>query len=278
MTTAGKWMFIIGLILSIIAAGAAIWGVSRTVDVAQRMESQSVRLTSPQTVAMEQGDSRMVLNDVGAGSTSCTVTLPDGTQTDLEAPDATQDQIMQDAQMEIVGVHTAQTAGEYEFSCEGGDAMLTPGISMNDLGGAVAAGLGLLALLPLGLLTLIGLILWLVGRGRDKKALQTPVGSSGSGYAYGPDQGYGGPPRDDLQQGRAPGYGPPQDGYGQTSGGYGQSQRYGQVPPPPPQGYGQPTGKGDPYATGSGDPYATGGQQPGQGDADRDWRDRDDRA
>lgn len=262
MTTAGKWMFIIGLILSIIAAGAAIWGVSRTVDVAQRMESQSVRLTSPQTVAMEQGDSRMVLNDVGAGSTSCTVTLPDGTQTDLEAPDATQDQIMQDAQMEIVGVHTAQTAGEYEFSCEGGDAMLTPGISMNDLGGAVAAGLGLLALLPLGLLTLIGLILWLVGRGRDKKALQTPVGSSGSGYAYGPDQGYG----------------QTSGGYGQTSGDYGQSQGYGQVPPPPPQGYGQPTGKGDPYATGSGDPYATGGQQPGQGDADRDWRDRDDRA
>ena len=72
--------------------------------------------------------------------------------------------------------------------------------------GVLAAGLGLLALLGFGFLTLIGLILWLVGRNRDKKAMDGPGGygySTSSGY--GQSQGYGAPP--------SPGYG--QQGYGQ---------------------------------------------------------------
>lgn len=205
MTTAGKWMFIIGLVLAVLAGIVAAWGVSRTVDMAQQMESESVPLAGgAQTVTMEQGDTRMVVTESGASSLSCTVTLPDGSTTSLDGGDTMADTAVQDSDFGLVGTYTATTAGEHRFECEGGgDAMLTPGFGAAQLGGIIAASLGFLALLPLGLLALVGLILWLVGRSRDKKALQGP--------------GYGQPP-----------YG--QQGYGQQ--GYGQQPGYGQTPPP----------------------------------------------
>lgn len=259
MTTAGKWMFIIGLVLSLLAAGAAAWGISRTVEFAKRMDADSLSLTSPQTVAMEQTDSRMVFSD-GNDAVSCTVTLPDGSEQPLETPDAATRDALQDAEGAVVGSFTAQTAGDHTFACEGGEAMLAPNLSAGDLGGLAAAGLGMLALIPLGLLTLIGLILWLVGRSKDRRALMAPVGSSGYGYtgdssSYGqapgyPQQGYGGTAY--PQQGSGGGTAYPQQRSGGSTAypqqGYGSSQPSPGSYPPPPAGAGQqPTGS--PYDT-----------------------------
>lgn len=281
MTSAGKWMFIIGLVLTVLAGILAAWGVSRTVDLAQQMESESVALAGgPQSVTMEEGATRMVVTESGAAGISCTVTLPDGSTTSLSGGDAMADSALQDTEFGLVGTYTAATAGEHSFECEGGDAMLTPGFSGDQLGGIIAAGLGFLALLPLGLLTLIGLILWLVGRGKDRRALQQPVGPGGyGGHGHGYDgnssaygqtqdtpgwQGYG-------QQG--------QQGYDQGSGsqGYGQ-QGYGQgAPPPPSSGQSWPPpgeSSGGPSTT---DPYASppsGTDRPGGDGPDPDGRDR----
>ena len=159
MTTAGKWMFIIGLVLSVLAAIVFFWGLSRTIDFAQEMESESVSLaTGPQTVAMEADDIRLVLNDPSVGETTCTVTLPDGSEAPLSPPDSTQESAMQEAQMEVVGAYTAQAEGEHVYACEGGSPTLTPGLTAGVIGGVAATGLGLLALLPLGLLTIVGLL------------------------------------------------------------------------------------------------------------------------
>ena len=168
------------------------------------------------------------------------------------------DSALQDTEFGLVGTYTAATAGEHSFECEGGDAMLTPGFSGDQLGGIIAAGLGFLALLPLGLLTLIGLILWLVGRGKDRRALQQPVGPGGyGGHGHGYD-------------GNSSAYGQTQDTPGWQ--GYGQG-----APPPPSSGQSWPPpeeSSGGPSTT---DPYASppsGTDRPGGDGPDPDGRDR----
>lgn len=216
MTTAGKWMFIIGLVLSVITAGVMIWGFVQVVNAAEALESESTSLSSPQTVTMDSGESRFVLAE-SSGAVSCTVTQPDGTEQPLSQSDF--DDVAADGTTQtVVGGHSATTAGEHTFACEGGEARLSGPFGSAALIGAAAGGLALLALFPLGLITIIGLILWLVGRSRDKKQQQAPMHAGGPGYGapYG-QQGYG--PQDYGQQG----YGQPglQDSPGWTQPGAG---------------------------------------------------------
>lgn len=254
MTTAGKWMFIIGLVLSVITVGVIVWGFTQVLNATEALEGQNgVSLSSPQTVTMSEGEMRFVLAE-SASAITCTVTPPGGTeqplgQADLDGVPA------DDTSLSFVGGHSATTAGEHTFACEGGTAQLTPPIDPAFLIGGVALGLGFLALLPLGLVTIIGLILWLVGRSRDKKALQNPMHGGGPGYGapYG-QPGYGQPPYPGQQ-----GYG--QQGYGQQ--GQGQ-QGYGQAPYP-----GQPGQAGPQDTAGWGQP-GTGGQGPGSTSYDPD--------
>ena len=255
-------MFIIGLVLAIIAGITTAWGVSQTVKWATDMESESVSLAGgPQTVAMEQGDTRLVISEGSASGISCTVTLPDGTQTSLSTADPSQEDALAQTDGDLVGAHTAATAGDYQFACEGGAATLTPGFGAGQIGAFLAAGIGFIALVPLGLLALIGLILWLVGRGKDSRALQQPVGPGGYGGGQGYGQGYAG---DSSGYGRTEDYPQPgqqSHGYGAQPGpqsyaprpgeGHGGQPGLGQNPPPPPAGYGPPAGASpnDPYAS-----------------------------
>ena len=245
MTTAGKWMFIVGLVLSIIAAGVAIWGFSRAAGMVDDFSSDATSLQGGEaTVPMEEGDLRMVLDETGGSSTTCTVTLPDGSQGQLAADSSLEGGT---EGVTIVGTYQATTSGDHTFSCDGGSPALTPNLDFSAMIGAGVGAIAILGLFPLGLLTIIGLILWLVGRGRDNRAAAAPAG----GYGYGTDHAY------------------PQQGYGQPQQGYGQpDQEYGRAPedapqqgwgggsaPPPPgsqsqgQGYGQPQGDPDqPYS------------------------------
>lgn len=208
MTTAGKWMFIIGLVLSVLTGAVMVWGITQVVSGAQAMDRESVSLSSPQTVTMDTGESRFVLTN-SPDAVSCTVTLPDGSERALEQT-GVEDVATDETTADIAGGHTASTAGEHTFACEGGAAAELSGpVSSSFVIATGAAALGLLALIPLGLVTLIGLILWLVGRSRDKKALQAPVRAGGPGYGA----PYGQPGYDQQGYGQAP-Y-PGQQGYGQ---------------------------------------------------------------
>lgn len=212
MTTPGKWMFIIGLVLSVIAAVVMVWGFMQVVGGVQAMEEESISLSSPQTVTMETAESRFVLAS-SPGSASCTVTLPDGTERPLDQA-ASNDVPTDGTTADLAGGYTAETAGDHTFACEGGGTVELSGpFGTAFIIGAGVAGLALIALLPLGLVTIIGLILWLVGRSRDKKALQGPgygqpsYGQPGYGQPGYEQQGYGQQPY--------PGQQPPQQGYGQ---------------------------------------------------------------
>lgn len=250
MTTAGKWMFIVGLVLTIIAAAVVFWGFRSLAGYAASIENESTVMSDgTATVQMESGEVRLVVAE-GGEYPDCTVTLPDGSQTALDGSDEFAGTV-EGADVQMVGAHTATVSGEHTFSCEGtAQTSLTPPFSMSMVGAVLAAGLGFLALLPLGLLTIVGLILWLVGRNKDNKAMQNPVGPDGPhGYQQG---GYG-------QGGDEPGYQgqgyPQQGGYGQSGysqgpgqGGYSQGpgqSGYGQSPQdpyaaPPPDGRGEP--------------------------------------
>lgn len=245
LTTAGKWMFIIGLILSVLVGAVIAWGAVQGSRMISGFEDGETQMDGGQaTVAMEEGDMRFVSSTTTGETPTCTVTLPDGSETPLPG-DTMMDTGDPQVDAQIVGSYSATTAGQHTFTCEGGSTTLSPSISMSAIIGFGIAGVGILLLIPLLILTVVGLIMWLVGRGKDKRAEQEPPGGYGygTGHAY-PQQGYGQP-----QQGAA--YGQPQDqgypqapqqDYGQQGGqpGYGQG-----TPPPPPSGDGgTPT---DPY-------------------------------
>ncbi|MFK5645207.1 hypothetical protein ACI3ET_01645 [Ornithinimicrobium sp. LYQ121] len=237
MTTAGKWMFFIGLILSVITLGVGIWGITQAVNDFSDLEQSMVDVAADESVSVPMTDNstRMIFADAGSGA-SCTVTDPDGSSVAVGS-DSTFDQMASEEGLDLIGTFTSTQAGDYSVECTSA-VQVGPELRLADMLGAVAAGLAFLALVPLGLLTLLGLILWLVGRSKDRKA---ELGTSGYGYGPGrqpyPQQGYD-------QQGSSGQNYPPQ-GYGEQ--GYGQQgQSYPQDSPPPPQASGGSTT--DPYA------------------------------
>lgn len=248
MTTAGKVMFFIGLVLSVLALVAVAWGTAQTVRVAQTMADDTIMVSGETTVPMSEGGARMVMSEGGQDPT-CTVAAPDGSDLPVTQDTAFQDFV--DADLRVVGAFTANQTGDHTISCTDGTAQVTPELSAASVVGVIAAGLGLLALLGFGFLTLVGLILWLVGRSRDKKDMNGPGGygySTSSGY--GQNQGYGAP--------SSPGYGQQgydQQGYGQQ--GQGQGQSYGQ------QGQ-QPSGQAGTYDPGQTQQWGAPGQSDGQ--------------
>ena len=223
LTTAGKWMFIIGLVLSVVVGIGVAWGGVQGARMFSDFEDGGAPMDGgQQTVSMEEGDLRLVTAE-GGQTPTCTVTGPDGTESAL-SQDSTFDTGDPQVDAQVVGTYQATATGEHTFTCEGGTASLSPNISIGATVGLAVAAIGVLLLIPLLLLTGIGLILWLVGRSRDRKAASGPPG----GYGYGTGHAY-------PQQG----YGQPQDsGYPQAPG-----QGYGQGSPPPPPGQ-HPT---DPY-------------------------------
>lgn len=237
MTTPGKVLFFLGLLLSLVAVAVAVWGVTSTVRTASTMQADAIQVQqdTATTVPMEADRVRLILADPGT-EPSCTVAAPNGQDVPV-SQDPAFDAAAQEG-LVVVGTFTAQTAGEHTVTCDA-PAMISPSLGLSDVTGIVAAGIAFLALFPLVLLTLLGLVLWLVGRNRDKKAAL-----AASGYGTGPG-GYGTD---------AGGYDPrgydPRGGYQDTpppgSGGW-------QSSPPPPPGP-------------SSDPYAA----PRDPDADRD--------
>lgn len=235
LTTAGKWMFIIGLILSILVGAVIAWGAFQGSQMISGFEDGETQMEGGQaTVAMEEGDMRFVSSTTTGETPTCAVTLPDGSEAPL-SNDSMMDTGDPQVDAQIVGSYSATTAGEHTFTCEGGSTTLSPSISMSAIIGFGIAGVGILLLIPLIILTVVGLIMWLVGRGKDKRAAQEPPGGYGygTGHAY-PQQGYGQPQDQGYPQA-------PQQGYGQQGSG---QQGYGQGTPPPPSGNGEPT---DPY-------------------------------
>jgi hypothetical protein len=259
MTTAGKVLFFLGLALSVIAVIVGLWGLNRAIQDFSQMEADAFPVQGETAVPMDEGDVRFILADEGTDPT-CSVTDPSGSDLPVTS-DGTLDTAAAQEGATVVGMFTAAEAGEHTVACDAA-AQVSPALSFSDAVGVGAAGLAFLSLFPLGFLTLLGLVLWLVGRNRDKNAAAGPGGygySTSSGYGaqeYGAQeygQGYGTP-----GQGSDQGYGAPGQGYG------GRSPEQGWGTPPPPPG----------PSTGS--PYASPPPPPGSDTGQRDEGERRD--
>jgi hypothetical protein len=247
-------LFFVGLVLSVIAVIVLVWGVSRAIQDFGAMADDAQPVEGTATVAMEADDIRFILAPQDTDP-ACSVTGPSGTDVPVESDSPIEDAAASGEGITVVGAFTATEAGEHTVTCDTA-AQLSPALDIGDAVGIGAAGLAFLSLFPLGFLTLLGLVLWLVGRNRDKKAALGP-----GGYGYSTSSGYGAAEAGYGNQG----YGTSDQGYGTSDQGYGPSdQGYG-TPPPPGVSTGRPGGS--PYGA---PPPPGNDPAQGAGDEDRD--------
>lgn len=144
---------VIGVVMAVIGFGGAVSG----------LDDLEVFDSGSGTISAEAGDSLQIYVEEGAPVPSCTVDGPSvGEGTSQNSTAGTNE-----ATWVSVDSFTAETAGEYMITCDGGPIAVGPPISV----GGIFAGLGgiLLAIVggALGLLLLaIGVILLIVRRSR----------------------------------------------------------------------------------------------------------------
>jgi hypothetical protein len=220
-------MFLIGLVLSVITLGIGIWGITQAVNDFSDLEQSMVDVAADDATAvpMAANSTRMIFAESGSAA-SCTVTDPDGASVEVGS-DATFDQMASEDGMDLIGTFRSTDAGDYSVECTSA-VQVGPELRLGDMMGALAAGLAFLALVPLGLLTLLGLILWLVGRSRDNRAA---VGTTG--YGYGPGQT---PYPQDHGQGYGQGSSYPADSPSPRANDASATDPYAPPPPPAPRG------------------------------------------
>lgn len=228
--TAGKWMTIIGGVLSLLTIAFMIWAFMTSVDYINSLDSEdAVSMDSgPVTVSMAEAESRMIF---GEGSFGCEVTTPDGATRALEATEVPAAESGSGG-AETVLEFTSDRAGDHTFSCDGGTGVtLSPPMDLLALLAMGGIVLGILALLLFGTITLIGIILWIVGRNKDRRLArereqfnQGHYGQGGYPGQYGQGQ-YGQGPQDGYAYGPPPGGG---SGYGGYPGQQGQQGYSGQ--------------------------------------------------
>ena len=225
---AGAIMFWLGVVIGLASIAAIVIGGFATArTVTDAIDSSEPMPGGTATRTMSAGDTISLYQTSGAnGAVSCQVTAPDGSTSDVSSSVDASGEFNGDT-FDLVGTVTAQTSGEHVFLCTGGETVIGPSIGIAEFGGAFAVLGGFLGLLLAGLIGIIGMILWFLGRSKVKQATQ------------GPGQQYGGPPPPGAQppygEGPQPPYGQPQPPYGQPQPPYGQPQPpYGQNPPPPP--------------------------------------------
>lgn len=161
MKTFGKILFWLGVISLILGIIGAIVGATSVGNVSDAISDES-SIDGTTSVAMEDGETRMLFGPSSGEASDCTVQgatiegMPAGSSGEVEGQN-------------VLGVVTASGSGDVSVSCEGqGYSLSGPA----DMGEFLKLGLGFLAaalLIPLGLLLmLIGGLLWFFGRKRDR--------------------------------------------------------------------------------------------------------------
>lgn len=211
MIVAGVLAMILGPLVGIIMSVSNLLG---TVDIQDFAGTQQI--SNGASADLTANSEWMVVADAGAGGYSCDITGTSGERVDTRS-------------REGIVLFTSTTPGMYQISCEpsGGTLVVMPAGNLDEIianaPGAVSSVAIGFAVGGLGLVALVGGIVWLIRVNRARRA-------AGGGYGgYGPG-GYG-----------PGGSGPAGYGYGQPPQQWGQGYPPpGQQPPagPPPQ-YGQ---------------------------------------
>lgn len=168
MTRVGRAICLIGAVLTLIVGAAGWWGAAQGLS-SLRDGGADVALHSGHdaTVPMEVGDWRLILAE-SSEAISCTVTGPDERELALDAQGSLTISGQQGS-MELIGRISATQTGDHHITCEGGSTLITPAFNSGNLLSFTLVAFAGLALIPLVLLTLLGLLFWVVGATRDRR-------------------------------------------------------------------------------------------------------------
>lgn len=197
MRRIGAVLFWLGLVLTIAGAAVGFFGGARAVDAVRTAVDEARPMPGgTATVQLETGDRRTIYErtESQTPSASCEVLAPDGTTSRLTRS-VELDGALGESSYINVGEFEAASAGAYTVTCTGAPTVIGPSLDFGNLGSGALGLLGGVLGVGLGLtLMLIGAILWLVGRSRDKNAALRPgSGSYETGsYPAGPYRGSSG--------------------------------------------------------------------------------------
>lgn len=182
----GAITFWIGAVLLVVSVAVAVVTGVMTFNTVQDAVDQAESISGDTTLTLQAGDKRTIYQvDQGTEQAECTVTGPDGQQVPLRQG-AEVNASQNNTSYSSVADFTATESGDYQVSCEGPRTLVGPTL---DVRGAVGGVFGLAAGIGgafLGLIiALIGAIIWFVGRGESKRALQYRYGPGPGGYGQG---------------------------------------------------------------------------------------------
>jgi len=207
----GKILFIGGLILTIAALAFGIGGIVYAVQSGVGVVRDSPSGDAAATVQAEDGEQWYVFAETPTLA-ECTATGPDGVTVEVNRPGSSMSFDFDNTKVYRVGEFTTEAAGEYAITCapDIGTIRLVEADRINGtFTWLIAAPFLIVFSIFSGLATLLGLILWLIGRSREKNPPTPPP--PGGGYPAGP----GFPPAPGAQPGPGGYPGPGQPPYPQ---------------------------------------------------------------
>lgn len=230
MRKGGKILALIGAAVMVVGIIAGIVGVTQSVSGMNRLSHQMIHGSS-QRIASEAGAEWMVIGNTYRDAL-CRVEGPEGFVP--YDPDRSSTLTINGRTIISQGRFTAPVAGEYQVDCQeytSQIAIVESGAVTKAIVGMIVGVMGFVGaglMLPV---TILGLILWLVGRNKEKNS------AGGGNY---PGGGYpGGYPQPGGQPGGhpypTPGTTPPPPGFPGASG-YQAPPGYPPQQPPPPHG------------------------------------------
>ena len=177
MAKAGKIIFFIGIIgLVLVIGGAIFMGVFSFGKISSTTDS--LKTFNTETTIDHDGESNLTVYARSSGaatsvSTDCTVEGPGG-EAMYKGGSSGHYSSGSDGEWHYAGSFEAKTAGKYTVTCGGAlsdeQLMVGPPIGIGSIFGLTGAVLiGIFGGFAFGGLTILGLILWIVGRNKQKK-------------------------------------------------------------------------------------------------------------
>lgn len=179
MKRVGQVFVVLGVLGGLVAVAlgvVSVVGASRAVGTIEAGQEVGSGITRE----LHAGDEHLLTTRLGQGSpVSCTVEGPDGREVSTQP---TEDQVaIAEDLVGLAGGITVTADGPHTVRCTDPDVHFTDAVSMTTLG---VSGLGLLAAVPMGLgaglALVLGIVLWVVGAGRENRPRHP--GGYGGGY------------------------------------------------------------------------------------------------
>lgn len=222
MRLIGKILTALGVLGIVLGAGLMVFAIRAAIEADDRI-SGGQAVNDGITRELQAGDQHLLTLPLDSTVTSaCTVVGPRGE--DVSTTPTEDHEFLAEGLVDLVGAFTVRNSGTHEVTCADGMVRLSDAVSDSDYDTFGLSMMGSFLLGGLSLtLTVVGVVLWAVGRPKARAGGPGPYGPGPGGPgAYGPGPQGPGP------YGAGPGPGGP--------GGYAPPQPGRQGPPPPPPG------------------------------------------